>query len=158
MDVDGVLNPFPDCPEGFDEYDLFPNDDEPVRLARVHGDWLVELGRTFEIAWASGWGEDANRLICPFFGLPEYPVIEFPPVPFAPFDKVPAVAAFVGDRAAAWVDDMVTPEAREWAAAQSAPTLLVEVDSGVGLTRPQVDRLQAWAVALESHWESMPAH
>ena len=34
MDVDGVLNPYPDCPDGFIEYVLFPDDDEPVRLAK----------------------------------------------------------------------------------------------------------------------------
>jgi len=34
MDVDGVLNPYPDCPEGFSEYVFFPEDDEPVGWLR----------------------------------------------------------------------------------------------------------------------------
>lgn len=63
VDVDGVLNPFPECPEGYAEYDFFPEDDEPVRLARVHGEWLRELARAFEVVWASGWGAEANRLL-----------------------------------------------------------------------------------------------
>lgn len=147
MDVDGVLNPFPDCPEGFREYDFFPNNDEPVRLAPAHGDWLKELAAVFEIAWASGWGAEANRFICALFDLPQFPVVVFPSTPFEPREKVPAVASFVGDRPAAWVDDNVTTEARGWAKERIIPTLLLEVDSATGLTRPHVDELLGWAAA-----------
>jgi hypothetical protein len=145
LDVDGVLNPFPGCPDGYVEYDLFPEDEEPVRLARVHGEWLSELAEVFDAVWASGWGAEANRVLCPFFGLPELPVIRFTAIPFEPREKVPPVASFAADRPAAWVDDNVTPEARAWAAARRPPTLLVEVESAVGLTRPAVDELLAWA-------------
>jgi hypothetical protein len=148
LDVDGVLNPFPECPEGFEEYDFFPEDEEPVRLARFHGEWLRELARVFDIAWASGWGEDANRLLSPHFGLPKLPVVALPPIPFEPRAKVPGVADLAGDHPAAWVDDMVTPEAREWARTRSAPTLIVEVDSATGLTRAAVDELLDWAERL----------
>lgn len=72
-------------------------------------------------------------------------MIRFPPVPFEPREKVPAVASFAAAHPAAWVDDNVTPEAREWAAGRSTPTLLVEVESALGLTRPAVDELLAWA-------------
>jgi hypothetical protein len=147
LDIDGVLNPFPDCPEGYREYDLFPEDDEPVRLADVHKEWLVELMAAFDIAWASGWGEEANRVLCPHFGLPDLPVVTFPPVPFEPRMKVPGVASMAGDRPAAWVDDIPTPEAREWAESRDAPTLLLEVDSALGLSRADVDELLAWAAA-----------
>jgi len=151
MDVDGVLNPFPECPEGFDEHDFFPEDDEPVRLLRDHGAWLVELGEVFDIAWATGWGADANRLLCPFFAVPEYPVVELPPVPFEAREKVPAISAFAGnDRPAAWVDDMITAEVVRWAEERPAPTLLVQVDSAVGLTRAQVDQILSWANELRT--------
>lgn len=159
MDVDGVLNPYPDCPDGFKEYDFFPEDDEPVRLAAIHRDWLHELAEGFTMVWATGWGEDANRLLCPHFGLPELPVIAFPPVPFDPAAKVQSSAAFTAakvpasadlaaDHAVAWVDDIVTSEARAWAQARSYPTLLVEVDHRIGLTRDAVDSLLAWRVSL----------
>ena len=121
MDVDGVLNPYPECPDGFTKYEFFPGDDEPVRLAAFHRDWLHELAKQFTLAWATGWGDDANRLLCPHFGLPEMSVIAFPPVPFAPSAKVPAVDVFVGDDAVAWVDDVVTPEARRWAENRKHP-------------------------------------
>jgi len=41
--------------------------------------------------------------------------------------------------------DVVTDEARAWAAARSALTLIVEVASASGLTREPVERLKAWA-------------
>lgn len=148
MDVDGVLNPFPETPPGFDEYDFFPDDDEPVRLSPLHVEWLAELAHAFDIAWATGWGEDANRLLSPHFGLPELPVVVVPPIPFEPREKVPGVSTLAGHRPAAWVDDMLTPESRDWARTRDAPTLLVEVESATGLTRAAVDELLEWAAAL----------
>ena len=147
LDVDGVLNPFPDTPAGFSEYDFFPEDDEPVRLAAVHRDWLHELASVYELVWATGWGEHANRMLSPFFGLPRHPVVPLPRR-FEPSDKVPAIERVAGDRSAAWVDDIVTADAREWAANRGAPTLLIEVDSATGLTRQHVDALISWAAAL----------
>jgi hypothetical protein len=49
MDVDGVLNPYPDCPAGYSEFAIFPEDEEPVRLCAIHGDWLRELGEHFTL-------------------------------------------------------------------------------------------------------------
>ena len=148
LDVDGVLNPFPDTPSGFDEYDFFPQDDEPVRLAEAHRDWLHQLASVYELVWATGWGEEANRLLSPFFGLPTYPVVPLPHR-FEPSDKVPAIDGIAGDRSAAWVDDMLSMAVHEWATARTAPTLLVDVDSATGLTRPHVDRLLAWVAGLQ---------
>ena len=145
LDVDGVLNPYPRCPPGFVEHGFFPEDDEPVRLAAFHGEWLHELAGRFALVWATSWGEDANRLLCPHFGLAELPVIALPQAPFEPSAKVPTIDSFVGEAPAAWVDDIVTPEARAWAARRPQPTLLVEIDPSIGLTRPAVDRLLAWA-------------
>lgn len=66
VDVDGVLNVYgvvEVCPEGYAEFDLFLDDDEPVRLSLAHGDWLRELGEHFDLVWASGWGRDAQRVL-----------------------------------------------------------------------------------------------
>ncbi|MDH6136503.1 hypothetical protein P3T37_005931 [Kitasatospora sp. MAA4] len=145
LDVDGVLNPFAaaSCPPGFREYRFFPGEDE-VRLNRDHGRWLVTLAERYEIVWATGWEEEANQFISPVLGLPRLPVICFPPKPFDPSEKVPAVAAFVGDRPAAWVDDALTPSAHEWADGREAATLLMDADPSVGLTPDMVERLMAW--------------
>jgi hypothetical protein len=108
------------------------------------------------MAWATAWGEDANRILCPHFGLPELPVILFPTAaPFEATAKVPAIDTFAGDHPVAWVDDQITPEARRWAGERADPTLLVEVDPALGLTREAVDGLLAWAHALRSEDASL---
>jgi hypothetical protein len=148
IDVDGVLNPYPDRPAGFEEYVFFAEDDEPVRLAAIHGDWLRELAGHFTLVWASSWQSNANVHLCPHFGLPPLPFVVFPPTPFDASAKVPAIATFVGTRAVAWVDDLVTDDAQQWADARDAPTLLVEVDHATGLTRSAVDELLRWRPTL----------
>lgn len=149
LDVDGVLNPYaaPVCPAGYTEHALFPGE-EPVRLCRAHGDWIRQLVTRFEVAWCTGWGPEANRLLAPILALPRFPVITLPPAPFAPADKVPAVAAFVADRPVVWLDDLLTPEARRWAAGRSPATLLIDVDPAHGLRRSMIDRALSWATSL----------
>jgi hypothetical protein len=78
--------------------------------------------------------------------VPEFPVIRFPAPPFAPFEKVPAVAAYVGLRPAVWIDDELTPQARAWARDRGVPTLLIDADPAVGLTRAAVDEALQWAL------------
>jgi len=63
LDVDGVLNPFPDRPAGYTEHHFFPGDTEPVLLADFHRAWLHELAEVYELVWASAWGDAANRLL-----------------------------------------------------------------------------------------------
>ncbi len=82
LDVDGVLNPFPSTPDGYLEYSFFEGDNEPVRLNPEHARWLQQLATRFEVAWASSWGQAANELICPLFGLPAFPVVPLPSAPF----------------------------------------------------------------------------
>lgn len=147
MDVDGVLNPYPDCPSGYREYTFFHEDEEPVRLADIDGEWLRELGERYTLVWASAWGENANLYLCPHFGLPPVATVSFPPAPFEARAKVPAIDAFAGDRPAAWVDDLLTPEAWRWAGERAHPTLLVEVDHAAGLARRDVDLLLTWPPA-----------
>lgn len=83
----------------------------------------------------------------PLLGLEPLPVVRFPPVPFDPELKVPAVAAVAGDRPAAWIDDNHTDAGHRWAAERAAATLLVSIDPAVGLAREDVDRVIAWAAA-----------
>ena len=90
---------------------MFPEDDYPVLLSDIHGEWLLELGGVYRMVWVTAWGEDANRLISPLFGLPRWPTIPFPPIPFPPAEKVPAVERFVGNKPCAWLEDDMTKEA-----------------------------------------------
>jgi HAD domain in Swiss Army Knife RNA repair proteins len=146
LDVDGVLNPFaaPACPPGYTEHDFFPGE-EPVRLCHAHRSWLQELGTRFQIVWASAWGADANRLLAPLLQLPDLPVIAFPPLPFHPRDKLPAIIQYAGHRPLAWIDDALPPEAHTWAASRRTLTLLISIDPAEGLTRPAVDQALQWA-------------
>jgi Swiss Army Knife RNA repair-like protein len=146
LDVDGVLNPFaaPGCPPGYTEHHFFPGE-EPVRLSRAHGPWLAELATRFQIVWATAWGADANQLLAPLLQLPELPVIPFPPVPFHPRDKLPAITRYAGHRPLAWIDDALPPEAHTWGASRRTPTLLISTDPAEGLTRPAIDQALQWA-------------
>ena len=146
LDVDGVLNPFaaPACPPGYTEHELFPGED-PVRLCAAHGPWLRELATRFQIVWATAWGTSANRLLAPLLQIPDLPVIRFPPVPFRPRDKLPAVIRFAGRHPLTWIDDALPSEAHAWAAKRRIPTLLIAIDPAEGLTRPVIDQSLQWA-------------
>ena len=148
LDVDGVLNPYGgECPAGFTEHVLFPDEIEPVRVCVDHGEWIAELAGVYEVVWATAWGEEANRLLAPLLGVPRMPVVPFPQVPFSADLKVPAIDALAGDRPAAWIDDMLGPGAYDWAARRVAPTLLLPVDPLVGWNRQIVERALEWAVS-----------
>lgn len=146
LDVDGVLNPYgtPECPVGFTEHDLFPGE-EPVRLCLTHGEWITELRQVFDVAWATGWNHEANRLLAPLLGIMALPVVTMPPVPFESRDKIPAIAQFVGQRPAVWIDDLHTPEAWTWSTTRQEPTLLIPVTPATGLTRGAVNHALTWA-------------
>ena len=100
------------------------------------------------MVWATGWGEEANRLIAPVFGLSRWPRVPFPPIPFDPAEKVPAIDHFMGDSSCAWVEDELTKEAFDWAARREAPTLLIDVEPSIGLTREMVESLLDWVGSL----------
>ncbi|MFG1676987.1 hypothetical protein [Micromonospora sp. NPDC049282] len=146
LDLDGVLNPFaaPACPDGHQERVLFEGE-EPVRFCPTHGDWIRELAAGGELWWATGWGESANEFYLPLLGVEPLPVVQFPPVPFEPELKVPAIDAVAGDRPAAWIDDNHTAAGRRWAATRPVPTLLVPIDPAIGWTRADVDHVLDWA-------------
>ncbi len=146
LDVDGVLNPYgtATCPEGFTEYDLFRGE-EPVRLCPAHGEWISELRHVFDVAWATAWNDDANRLLAPLLGIAALPVVTMPPPPFQPRDKVPPIARFAARRPAVWIDDLHPEQAWRWSAGRREPTLLIPIAPAAGLTRQAVDQALTWA-------------
>ena len=90
LDVDGVLNPYGTvtCPEGFTEYDLFAGE-EPVRLCPAHGEWINELQHVFDVAWATAWNDDANRLLAPLLRIAALPVVTMPSPRSSPGTRSP---------------------------------------------------------------------
>lgn len=146
LDIDGVLNPYAASavPTGYVARRLFDGE-EPVLVNVGHGEWIRELSAAFDVAWVSGWGQEANTVLARVLGLPALPVVPLPRGPFAAEAKVSAVASFAGQRPAVWIDDMLTPPAWQWAASRRPATLLIAIDPAVGWSRSHVDQLLRWA-------------
>jgi HAD domain in Swiss Army Knife RNA repair proteins len=129
----------------------------PHFLSSTAAGHLLSLSRSFELVWASGWEEKANEYLPRLLGLP-------PDLPFIPFSrdsarearppqahwKLEAIAAYVGARPAAWVDDAFNPACHEWADARAAPTLLVSTTPQQGLTEREAGALRGWACGLRA--------
>jgi hypothetical protein len=152
VDVDGVISLFgfdPATPPG-GSFQLV--DGIAHLLSATAGDHLRELSREFELVWCTGWEEKANVYLPLALGLPGA-------LPHVPFDelnrpasarwKLIGIEAYAGpSRAVAWVDDAHDDRCTAWAAARTAPTLLVSTEPAIGLTAAHVGELLAWARAI----------
>ena len=151
LDIDGVLSLFgfqsDRRPEG-----VWLNVDGIVHLiSGTASEHLHRLATSFELVWCSGWEEKANEHLLTALVLPG-------PLPFLTFSestdarhwKLPSIDAYARDRPLAWVDDAHDEACRAWAAARTAPTLLVSTDPPTGLTEAHVDELQRWAAGVGS--------
>lgn len=163
LDVDGPLNPFGAKPErrpvGYTTHRLVLDGWTERRPLRVwlnpdHGRKLTELAAEFslELAWATTWQHDANRLIGQLIGLPVLPVIEFGNALRTSAWKWNAVSAYAEDRPLAWLDD----DFHNWRDGRAAfdivradkPTLLRTVDRSIGMTDADLDAVATWAMGL----------
>lgn len=149
MDVDGVLALRAPAPARYLEYTVVASTGSSHRvwLNSDHGRWLTSLAVHFDVVWATGWEQDAPRLLGGLLGIPPFPVLEFTDRPRydRSFSKVPDVRKLVMDRPVAWVDDDLEPEAAIWAADRAAPTLLVQPSTRTGLLMKHVNELIAFA-------------
>lgn len=147
VDIDGVLNPYDgECPDGFREHWLFPDDEEPVRVCQLHSGWLHELAERYDLAWGSSWTAANRETLGTVLDLPPFvAAVSLPTGQFDPALKVPAVDLVAADRPLAWIDDLLTDDADQWARARSTPTLLVPINPATGLQREHVDVLLDWA-------------
>lgn len=155
IDVDGPLNPYAAKPHmrpaGYGTHRLTPTGHfgKPYRvwLNELHGPMLLEFARLFdiELAWATTWEHDANRLIGPRIGLPELPVIEFG---FSATQwKFNGVLDFCQGRTTVWIDDDFDSHKAEraWFENQrTEPTLLHYIDPKIGLTARDLNDIGAW--------------
>jgi HAD domain in Swiss Army Knife RNA repair proteins len=153
VDIDGVISLFADGwgQDGTPRGSFHSIDGIPHFLSAAAAAHLLDLGAHFELIWASGWEEKANEHLPHLLGLP-------PNLPFLRFEravgranahwKLDAIDHYAAGRALAWVDDALNEECHEWAAARSAPTLLVQTDPSRGLTDEEARRLADWARAL----------
>jgi hypothetical protein len=146
VDIDGVISLF-----GF-QSDSRPagswlNVDGVVHLiSATASEHLLRLARTFELVWCSGWEDKADEHLAHALHLPaRLPFLTFSRTPSTAHWKLDSVRAYAADRPAAWVDDTFDDDCRGWAAARTAPTLLVTTDPAVGLTAAHVETLEEWA-------------
>jgi hypothetical protein len=112
---------------------------------------LLALADDFELVWATGWEERADEHLPHLLGLPAG-------LPFLRFERVvgranahwklDAIDTYAEGRPLAWIDDALGPACEAWAAARSAPTLLVKTDPELGLTAEHADLLTRWARSL----------
>lgn len=76
LDVDGVLSPATGvAPRGFRRIET---PDYRVTVSDQHGIWLRELSDTYELVWATSWGDAANRVYADLLGLPQLPASSQP--------------------------------------------------------------------------------
>lgn len=150
VDVDGVISLW-----GFDQDHRPPGAFTTVDgmlhyLSAAAGEHLLTLGADFDLVWCTGWRDRANDYLPHALGLPgPLPHLEFgTPAERTAHWKLDAVRDYAGDRAAAWIDDAFDDSCHAWAAARSAPTLLVNTRPDTGLVQTHADELRAWAAAL----------
>jgi HAD domain in Swiss Army Knife RNA repair proteins len=148
VDVDGVLSLF-----GFREVPgpMTLVDGVAHYIPAASGPRLTRLAERYELVWATGWEEKANEYLPHLLKLP------FKELPYLTFDgravfgtahwKLASIDEYAAGRPLAWIDDSLDDECREWARNRSAPTLLIETESPVGLTDEHVERLLAWQPA-----------
>jgi hypothetical protein len=161
VDIDGVLNCFGDLGRSLvsfeAEFDAKGADWlRPVRINVPAGAsaLLRELTAHFDCVWATTWNADAQPLIGDPLGVaPAWPYIEVPtgPARRGVTEKLEAVAAYVGDRPAAWLDDMLYDDAHDWASRRTdrgVATLLISPRHDTGLTAGHAEQLIAWAAGL----------
>jgi hypothetical protein len=152
IDVDGVISLFSfdhaSPPAG--RYQLV--DGITHFLSITTGDYLRQLGETFELAWCTGWEEKANDYLPLALGLDgPLPHVVFDPSerPAQAHWKLGGIDRHVDPaRPLAWIDDAHDDGCRSWAAARQGPTLLITTDPAVGLTDDEVAVLLEWATRL----------
>ncbi len=159
VDIDGVLSLFgvsilADADPRLADGSFHSIEGIPHFLSATAAAHLLELRSLFELVWASGWEERANDHLPHLLGMPGG-------LPFLRFSrsvgrsnahwKLDAIEAHAAGRALAWVDDALNEECREWAAARSAPTLLVQTKPELGLTAREARLLEDWAQQLTTH-------
>ena len=166
LDVDGPLNPFGTRSarrlRGYQNHRMRPAswaeqypDAKPlvVYLNPEHGALLQQL--PVELVWATTWEQEANEWIGPRIGLPELPVVLWPPEQERSegadgrYWKTQPVADYAAGRPFAWFDDQIGPVDRRWCAERyPASTLLQWVDPAYGLRERDLAVVERWARLL----------
>ncbi|XHM62750.1 HAD domain-containing protein [Streptomyces nigra] len=145
LDVDGPLNPYAAKPhrrpDGYTTHRMKPES------------WVARHRYTpaHRLVWATTWGAEANTFIAPVLGLPDLPVVEWPPGTSrersdGPFWKTGPLVEHARGRPFAWVDDELGPADEDFVAARhDGPALLLRIDARLGLREADLVALGAFA-------------
>jgi hypothetical protein len=147
-DVDGVVCPYGDelVEPAAAGLELATVGYVRVWLSADVGQHLKRLAELFQLVWCTGWEDHAADYLAPFLGLPALPVIHFAePAEEDGHWKWPAIEAFVGDRAFAWIDDELGQDDFARAGRRSSPTMLVLIEGTHGLHELHVEQLERFA-------------
>lgn len=120
-----------------------------MTLDPADGPRLVTLAAAAdaELAWCTSWEDAANEVIGPVIGLPQLPVVPYPPmprpqrvagIPLAVWKARHAVA-YAGGRPAVWFEDE-DGAALAVTCLTTGPFLVVTTDKQVGLTGEHLDQ------------------
>jgi hypothetical protein len=153
IDVDGVVCPYADelvdpAAAGLERATVGYSQ---VWLSRDVAEHLHHLGELFQLVWCTAWEDHAAEFLAPLLGLPAMPVIRFDETIMEECHwKWPAIEAFAGDRAFAWIDDEIGRDDLARARKRSVPTLLVRVEGTHGLHDVHVEQLERFAQELRA--------
>lgn len=157
LDVDGVLNlaqflssrqrarlngrdGWHNCRAG-DRHDPYAS---RIVLNRAWGPMLRSLAdEGAELAWATGWQEEANLFIGPLLGLPE---LRWAPALHG--YKAHSVIPWTEGRPWAWFEDIGHELETASALSQDRPHCPVLVDRATGLTQENAETVRKWLRAL----------
>ncbi|MEE4495631.1 HAD domain-containing protein [Streptomyces sp. BE230] len=157
LDVDGPLIPFGPRTGDHPTYPTGPHPPgaggNPLldRIDPALGPRLAAL--PCEPVWATTWADEANAVLAPRLGLPELPVVAWPPLSDEDERdaraglhwKTRTLVRWAAGRAFVWVDDEVTERDRRWVTVHHAGrALLHRVDPGLGLTDTGLRQIEVW--------------
>ncbi|QIS15464.1 HAD domain-containing protein [Nocardia arthritidis] len=153
LDVDGTLLPRSAGAPSAREIDWaawqHPSNPALSGLTPRLGDQLLALD--CELMWATGWGEDANRVVAPILGLPSLPVVTLPEHPDGDYYddelhwKTRTLVTVAAGRSFVWVDDEIRQQDRTWVRGNHpGPALLHRIDSAIGLLDADFTILTDW--------------
>lgn len=132
LDVDGVLNAFPDGYEGRKVELGFACELHPTQHTKPFMRWAW---KNFTVLWCTAWGQKANK-IAQWAALPEVVSAADPASP-DPEWKMVAVGKYLKEAGkgakAVWIEDGIGELAKLWVTTQNI--LYVETDDEIGVTR-----------------------
>lgn len=157
VDVDGVISLFGFNPSGHPPGTFHSIDGIIHLIGSEAASRLARLASRFELVWATGWEEKANEYLIHILEMPaQLPVLSFDgrAVFGSSHWKLDAIDEYARGRPAAWIDDNIDEQCRNWAGTRRFPTLLVETESALGIIDEHVEALLRWAdeVSAPADW------